>query len=1046
MLAYFYLVLALGFTSIAQAEVVGHIDYVGKQGSKVIVRGWACDERINKSISIHVYAGGPAGRGQIIGGTQANLNSEKAVKNRCKNNFYKHRFNYSLNASQWLKASGKKIFVHGIGKGRNLLIHNSGRFTTPQYNGPKVIGHIDGIVDRGSHLSLEGWACEKSKSHSIQVSIRAGSASGPELGTVMASRKSNEGVKRACATTYAYNRFSFNIEPVNWSKYRNQKIYVVGIKKSTPRSLEISKSGHHKIPRYKHIKLLSKKSSNSSGSLEIQSGERVVIDSSINLNNLVVNGELVCSNRYNRKSINIRSQLLMVHGKLICGTKSNPYRGKIDFSMKDGSKSGMGRRAFGAMMKGQILLHGDYKKPWSYLAEQAKPGQNYIYVTNRNNWKVGDEIHISSTGFNFKEAERARIRSIRSNGKIVLDRNLKHNHYGNTKSYDLFVDGVKKTRKYEIRASVANLTRNIRVKPDGSNHHKNQVGVHMMMMDNSIAKIDSIEISHGGQMGIMGRYPFHWHLMGNVNGQYFDNSSVHDSYQRCVTIHGTNHARVSNNACVNHAGHGYFLEDGSERKNIITGNLAMGSVKIPKERALLQSDFTGVGRRFPAPSSYWISNPDNYIKDNVASGSEGTGFWMSFENTERCNPDTCSVPIKTNTLMFSNNSAHSSKVGITWDGAPDGRNANNPRNENDKLLVSAHYRPGKKPNFYNLVAFKNSQAGIYFRGNAANYIGGVIADNTWGLFMAYSQYFKGSLVIGQSPYLTNQDKEVYKQQSGQLGGVIMYDGPFELDDVKFADFPNRKITHKGVDITQAAIHSIGGANKFVNRVRGIQFSPEPLIKIRAKEKDNGWPDAEATNYLYDMDGSLGMGGTGLIRQRHPFLADSSCANISHNPKHQNCDFMPAMVRIMSSDYPNNTFFKVKNPNGKWLGVMDNAEYKHSNKFPVRSGEKGVFDLYPGKNFASINQQFISYYSDFNNDLSPIIRLKGKSRCVLANRKNSREASRYNDLNGLRKAKNAGYVHAGSDTFIKLRATHIRTVNLNANFGETFVGDYRLNCK
>ena len=35
----------------------------------------------------------------------------------------------------------------------------------------------------------------------------------------------------------------------------------------------------------------------------------------------------------------------------------------------------------------------------------------------------------------------------------------------------------------------------------------------------------------------------------------------------------------------------------------------------------------GVENRTPA--SYWITNPQNTFEDNVAAGTEGTGFWFA---------------------------------------------------------------------------------------------------------------------------------------------------------------------------------------------------------------------------------------------------------------------------------------------------------------------------------------------------------------------------------------------------------------------------------
>eukprot|EP00957_Ditylum_brightwellii_P027615 2087692-Ditylum_brightwellii.AAC.1 len=239
-------------------------------------------------------------------------------------------------------------------------------------------------------------------------------------------------------------------------------------------------------------------------------------------------------------------------------------------------------------------------------------------------------------------------------------------------------------------------------------------------MSGGEAYVDGVEFFRVGQKALHGRYPFHWHRVGNVSGQYIKNSSVHRSFHRCITIHNTNQAMVLGNTCVDHFGHGFFLEEGNEVKNIIQYNLGVGSKKISPSLALLQSDFNlSPGDRFPGPATYWVSNPDNDIRHNIAVGSEGSGFWMAFRTYLACDEQPggsgCIVvdnqqqanvfPRFTKTLHFSDNIAMSTVTGITWDGAPDGLAINNSDSKasGDFALVNAHYAPlGQIPTFGNL--------------------------------------------------------------------------------------------------------------------------------------------------------------------------------------------------------------------------------------------------------------------------------------------------------------------------------------------------------
>jgi hypothetical protein len=63
-------------------------------------------------------------------------------------------------------------------------------------------------------------------------------------------------------------------------------------------------------------------------------------------------------------------------------------------------------------------------------------------------------------------------------------------------------------------------------------------------------------------------------------------------------------------------GHNFFLEDGSETRNIIQNNLAVSSLSTTK---MLQTDVNTV--------TFWITNPTNDFEGNHAAGGDYYGFW-----------------------------------------------------------------------------------------------------------------------------------------------------------------------------------------------------------------------------------------------------------------------------------------------------------------------------------------------------------------------------------------------------------------------------------
>src|SRR5258708_8132506 len=147
-----------------------------------------------------------------------------------------------------------------------------------------------------------------------------------------------------------------------------------------------------------------------------------------------------------------------------------------------------------------------------------------------------------------------------------------------------------------------------------------------------------------GQHRTLARYPIHWHLVGDAKGQYIKNAAIHDTYNRCVTVHGTNDVRVENNVTYNIVGHCFFLEDGIEHGNQFVHNLAI-QIKCHTSKACAptnlapnrEDSFTNENRATYTAASvsgkdtllpsdntvtaYWITNPANLFIANVPTPS-----------------------------------------------------------------------------------------------------------------------------------------------------------------------------------------------------------------------------------------------------------------------------------------------------------------------------------------------------------------------------------------------------------------------------------------
>ena len=197
-------------------------------------------------------------------------------------------------------------------------------------------------------------------------------------------------------------------------------------------------------------------------------------------------------------------------------------------------------------------------------------------------------------------------------------------------------------------------------------------GGHIISVSGGTLRVEGVQLRFMGQKGIMARYPFHWHMMGAVDGQYFIGNSIWGSFNRCVTIHGTDNARVEGNVCYDHVGHGYFLEDGAESGNVLAGNLGLGTRTTAAGEGVLPTD--------TAAATFWITNPDNTVSGNVAGGSQAFGFWYALPASPTgLSAGAPDLPRNTALREFSGNVAHSNRRG----GAARGRRPDARRQHRD---------------------------------------------------------------------------------------------------------------------------------------------------------------------------------------------------------------------------------------------------------------------------------------------------------------------------------------------------------------------------
>jgi cell migration-inducing and hyaluronan-binding protein len=622
----------------------------------------------------------------------------------------------------------------------------------------------------------------------------------------------------------------------------------------------------------------------------IGNGIDVVLDvSPAPLHGLRINGKLSFADN---KDLELTTEWIMLHGELEIGTEAKPHTRNATITLTNTVPGEdievMGDRGI-MLMGGTLSLHGNRKDSWSKLAKTAAAGSTTIEVLNAGDWKKGDMIVVASTDFDPHQAERRTIASV--SGKVItLDQKLEYMHYGQV------------TFGVDERGEVGMLSRNIRIQasPDAEQSFS---GGHVMAMTGSKMMVSGVEFFRMGQHENLARYPIHWHLVDDGSGQYIQNSAIHDTYSRCVTVHGTNNVRVQNNVAYNNVGHCYFLEDGVEHGNQYISNLGLltkchpsrpcnstnaiftGAVGAPNGQTatdqLLPSDNTA--------STFWITNPDNTYRGNVSAGSEATGFWIAlsehpggkFEGTELAAK---TWPRRTQFREFSGNVAHSNIEGLMFDR---GTNAQGKFN-----LGGNSHLPYTDPSDLNsarletviqdFTDYKSSGAAIWARGENHVFKGLKLADSAIGYTHAYpgvapnhgdfTSRVEDSLFVGESDNKGTPKTEAEikygrtmprKDADYPIRGYEYYDFTHHVINTKFVNFVDND-TRKAGALSYLLFTSFGVSTN--NDIKGLKFENAKPAYFPPTERRwqfsgeygsfSGWNGA----VIHDIDGSAtGLG-------------------------------------------------------------------------------------------------------------------------------------------------------------------------------------------
>ena len=59
--------------------------------------------------------------------------------------------------------------------------------------------------------------------------------------------------------------------------------------------------------------------------------------------------------------------------------------------------------------------------------------------------------------------------------------------------------------------------------------------------------LSNVEVFNAGQAFMLGKYPIHFHMVGNVEASFVKQCSVHHTFNRALTFHAVQHLKAEEN-------------------------------------------------------------------------------------------------------------------------------------------------------------------------------------------------------------------------------------------------------------------------------------------------------------------------------------------------------------------------------------------------------------------------------------------------------------------------------------------------------------------
>jgi len=335
-------------------------------------------------------------------------------------------------------------------------------------------------------------------------------------------------------------------------------------------------------------------------------------------------------------------------------------------------------------------------------------------------WGSKADVHITSSTISNRDSQNAIIESVTANANGQATIKLQTG-----------IDTVLSDNKVPgMGVEVALLSRNIKVEGEAGGTALQGGYFQVFHTPGVVQTIEGVEFTNMGQQQGKNRFSLQFLYSGDVPGTSIARNSIRNSNHRCIVIEGSSNITVEANVAFNTAGHCFYV--GSDaRDNALMYNIGSRT-----------NDVIGSGKQLSGESdqdraTFQLYNPRNNYIGNVAAGSDGRGFAMfnDWRTLGEDYVDTNKGSIRRLEMKsFRDNKAHSN----TWQGFA--------LYDYEQFLTFQDNQ--RVPLFENIQSYRNQQHGVYAQNLvAAQFIGGVLADNQWGFSLVYSD---GILIDGMT--------------------------------------------------------------------------------------------------------------------------------------------------------------------------------------------------------------------------------------------------------------------------------------------------------